>query len=65
MLARLARLARERGCGRLEWSVLDWNEPSIRFYESLGAVAMTDWTVYRVTGQVLNSLASKGPKNDA
>lgn len=65
MLVRLAKLARERGCGRLEWSVLDWNEPSISFYESLGAVAMTDWTVYRVTGEALNSLASKGPKNDA
>ena len=65
MLVRLAKLARERGCGRLEWSVLDWNEPSISFYESLGAVAMTDWTVYRVTGEALNSLASMGPKNDA
>jgi len=65
MLVRLAKLARERGCGRLEWSVLDWNEPSIRFYESLGAVAMTDWTVHRVTGEALDSLASKGPINDA
>lgn len=58
MLARLARLAKERGCGRLEWSVLDWNEPSIRFYEALGAVAMDDWTVYRVTGTALDDLAS-------
>jgi GNAT superfamily N-acetyltransferase len=57
MLARLARLARERGCGRLEWSVLDWNEPSIRFYESLGAVAMDEWTVHRVTGEALDRLA--------
>jgi GNAT superfamily N-acetyltransferase len=65
MLVRLARLARERGCGRLEWSVLDWNEPSIRFYESLGAVAMTDWTVHRVTGEALDRLAARGPKYDA
>ena len=57
MLMHLARLAKERGCGRLEWSVLDWNEPSIRFYESLGAVAMDDWTVYRMTGEALEKLA--------
>ncbi|MBA3423074.1 MAG: GNAT family N-acetyltransferase [Rubrobacteraceae bacterium] len=57
MLARLARLAKERGCGRLEWWVLDWNEPAIKFYESLGAVAMNDWTVYRVTGEALEELA--------
>jgi GNAT superfamily N-acetyltransferase len=62
MLVRLARLARERGCGRLEWSVLDWNEPSIRFYESLGAVAMNDWTVHRVTGEALDRLAAGGPE---
>jgi GNAT superfamily N-acetyltransferase len=57
MLARLARLARERNCGRLEWSVLDWNEDAIRFYRSLGAVAMDEWTVYRVTGEALERLA--------
>src|SRR6266568_887364 len=50
LLTRLAQLAVERGCGRVEWSVLDWNEPSIRFYESLGAVAMKEGTVYRLTG---------------
>ena len=61
MLTRLARLARERGCGRLEWSVLDWNEPSIRFYESLGAVAMDDWTVHRMTGEALEELAEARP----
>jgi len=62
MLAHLARLARERGCGRLEWSVLDWNEPSIRFYESLGAVAMDDWTVHRMTGEALEKLTDvEGP----
>ena len=63
MLMHLAKLAKERGCGRLEWSVLDWNEPSIRFYESLGAVAMDDWTVYRVTGDTLDMLASGRPEN--
>jgi GNAT superfamily N-acetyltransferase len=59
LLVRLAQIARERGCGRMEWSVLDWNEPSIRFYESLGAVAMKEWTVYRVTGEALETLAAK------
>ena len=58
MLVHLAKLAKERGCGRLEWSVLDWNEPSIRFYESLGAVAMDDWTVHSVTGEALDRLAA-------
>jgi len=62
MLVHLAKLARERGCGRLEWSVLDWNEPSIRFYEALGAVAMDDWTVHRVTGEALDRLAAGGPE---
>jgi GNAT superfamily N-acetyltransferase len=61
MLAHLARLARERGCGRLEWSVLDWNEPSIRFYESLGAVAMDGWTVHRMAGEALERLADARP----
>ena len=58
LLVRLARLARSRGCGRLEWWVLDWNEPSIGFYEKLGAVPMDDWTVYRVSGPALEDLAS-------
>lgn len=53
LLARLAQMANERDCGRLEWSVLNWNEPSIRFYESLGARPMSDWTVYRLTGDAL------------
>ena len=57
LLAALARLAVDRGCGRLEWSVLDWNEPSIKFYRSLGAVPMDEWTVYRVTGDALAALA--------
>jgi GNAT superfamily N-acetyltransferase len=59
LLAHLARLAVERGCGRLEWSVLDWNEPSIAFYRSLGAVAMEEWTGYRITGEALQGLAEE------
>ena len=57
LLAALARLAEERGCGRLEWAVLDWNAPAIRFYESLGAEPMSDWTVYRLAGEALRALA--------
>jgi len=57
LLSYLARLAVERGCGRLEWWVLDSNEPAIRFYERLGAQAMDEWTVFRVTGQTLEELA--------
>jgi len=60
LLARLARLAVERRCGRLEWWVLDWNETAIGFYERLGAQAMNDWTVYRLTGDALTRLAEKG-----
>jgi len=60
ILTRLAGLAKERGCGRLEWSVLDWNEPSIRFYESLHAVPMDDWITYRVAGEALDELAARG-----
>jgi GNAT superfamily N-acetyltransferase len=57
LLSCLARLARERRCGRLEWWVLDWNEPAIRFYKSLGATPMDEWTVFRVTGDALDKLA--------
>jgi GNAT superfamily N-acetyltransferase len=57
LLAHLAKLAVERGCGRLEWSVLDWNEPAIGFYRKLGAKPMDEWTVFRVTGDALPSLA--------
>jgi GNAT superfamily N-acetyltransferase len=59
LLAHLARLAIERGCGRLEWWVLDWNEAAIRFYRSLGAVPMSDWTVQRVSGDALTQLAGE------
>ena len=57
ILQKLATIAVERGCGRLEWWCLDWNKPSIDFYRSLGAEPMSDWTVYRLTGETLNSLA--------
>ncbi len=53
LLKELARITVERGCGRLEWSCLDWNRPSIDFYLSLGAVSMDDWTAYRLTGETL------------
>ncbi len=56
LLKELAKIAVERGCGRLEWSCLDWNEPSIDFYLSLGAVPMDEWTVYRVDGETLKKL---------
>jgi len=57
VLRHLARIAVQRQCGRFEWSVLDWNENAIRFYKSLGAVALDEWTVYRVTGEALAQLA--------
>ena len=57
LLAWLARTALERGCGRLEWAVLDWNEPSIGFYRSLGAIAQDEWTTYRLTDEALEQLA--------
>ena len=57
LLTHLARIARDRGYGRLEWAVLDWNELAIRFYKSLGAVPMHDWTVFRLTGESLRKLA--------
>ena len=59
LLADLAALAVERGCGRLEWSVLDWNTDAIRFYRSVGAVGMDDWTVQRLAGDALARLASQ------
>jgi GNAT superfamily N-acetyltransferase len=57
LLERLARITVERDCARLEWAVLDWNAPAIGFYRSLGAVAMDEWTVNRVTGEALRRLA--------
>lgn len=57
LLKKLASIAMERGCGRLEWWYLDWNKPSIDFYLSLGAEVMSDWTVYRIAGDTLTQLA--------
>lgn len=57
LLKKLAQITVERGCGRLEWSCLDWNKPSIDFYLSLGAVPMDEWTVYRLTGERLEKMA--------
>lgn len=59
LLRKLAALALERGCGRLEWSCLDWNRPSIEFYRSLGAVPMDEWTVYRAAGNTLQELGNE------
>jgi GNAT superfamily N-acetyltransferase len=57
LLLQVARIAAERNCGRLEWSVLDWNEPAIFFYEQLGATIMHEWKLVRVTGEALEKLA--------
>jgi GNAT superfamily N-acetyltransferase len=57
LLRHLARIAVDRGCGRIEWSVLDWNETAIRFYRSIGARPMDEWTVYRMTGDAIKQLA--------
>ncbi len=58
LLGHLARVALERGYGRVEWAVLDWNSDAIRFYESLGAMPMTDWTTYRLSGEALAELGA-------
>ena len=60
LLAELARICVDRGYGRLDWSVLDWNSPTRRFYESLGAVTVDEWVVYRLTGPALRALAGDG-----
>ena len=60
LLKSLARLAVSEGCGRLEWACLDWNEPSLEFYRAQGAVSMDEWTVYRLTGEALQSFARDG-----
>jgi len=59
LLVELAKIARERKCGRFEWAVLDWNEPAIKFYKAIGAVPMDEWTIFRVTGEALNRLAGE------
>lgn len=60
LLKKLAAIAVERDCARLEWSVLDWNEPAIQFYKALGAKPMDEWTIYRVDGTALAKLAALG-----
>lgn len=65
LLEKLATITAERGCGRLEWSCLDWNRPSIDFYLSLGAKPMQDWTVYRLTGDTLAGLTQQSASFDA
>lgn len=58
LLERLAQIAKQRGCGRMEWAVLDWNDPAIQFYRKLGAKPMDEWTVFRLTGDGIAKLAS-------
>ena len=60
LLAELAAVCVQRGYGRFEWAVLDWNEPALAFYRSLGAIAMDEWTVYRLTGAALRALGGSG-----
>jgi GNAT superfamily N-acetyltransferase len=61
LLRALARIASDRGCGRMEWAVLDWNEPALRFYRSLGARPMKEWIVHRLTPQEIGALAAESP----
>ncbi len=59
----IVRLVKKRGCGRMEWSVLDWNRPAIRFYKNMGALPLSDWTTYRLTEKALTKLANQRTKN--
>jgi GNAT superfamily N-acetyltransferase len=59
LLVRLAQIARDRNCGRVEWAVLNWNEPAIAFYKSLGARPMDEWTVFRLTGEELEKMGTR------
>jgi GNAT superfamily N-acetyltransferase len=61
LLVQLAKIARDRGCGRMEWAVLDWNEPAIQFYRKLGAKPLDEWTVFRLTRDGIARLAEAGP----
>ncbi len=65
LLIHIARLGRERGCGRLEWSVLNWNEQAMEFYQDLGAAPMDEWTTFRITGEALDRLASQQERTSA
>lgn len=60
LLVKLAQIAKERDCGRMEWAVLDWNTPAIEFYQKLGAVPMSEWTTFRLTGDAIARLANLG-----
>jgi GNAT superfamily N-acetyltransferase len=60
LLVHLAKIAQRRDCGRMEWAVLDWNEPAIKFYRALGAKPMHEWTVFRLTGETIATLANSG-----
>src|ERR687888_1284234 len=60
LLIELAKIARDRGCGRMEWAVLNWNEPAMKFYRALGAKPMNEWTVFRLTGDGIARLAKSG-----
>ena len=62
LLVRLAQIARRHGCGRMEWAVLNWNEPAIQFYKKLGAAPMADWTVFRLTTDGIGKLADSSPQ---
>lgn len=64
LFTHLAQLAAERGCGRFEWSALDWNEPAIRFYEAMGATAMREWTTFRLAGPALQNFARAKKRDD-
>ena len=64
LLVRLAQIAVERRCGRFEWSVLDWNEPSIRFYEAMGAKVLPEWRIVRTTGDSLAALATRTERDE-
>jgi GNAT superfamily N-acetyltransferase len=61
LLRHLARLAVERGCARMEWAALEWNEPAIRFYEGLGAEKLDDWRLFRLSGEALRQVAEPPP----
>lgn len=63
LLSTLAKIAVDRDCGRFEWAVLDWNEPAMKFYASLGAAPVKEWVIHRVTGDALRRLAETAPKN--
>lgn len=65
LLTHICGLAAERGCGRVEWSVLDWNAPAITFYENLGAIRMADWRIFRLTGSALAQMAAQNGTLDA